>query len=51
MENKYGKIALCAVDQLQKNANREPSSAWDNAASIFYPNSDSAKKVVLNLLF
>ena len=42
-KNKYPEIALCAVDQLQRNAGIEPPDAWDKAASIFYPENESAK--------
>ena len=43
-KNKYPEIALCAVDQLQKNADIKPSEAWNKAAYIFYPKSEAARK-------
>ena len=43
-KNKYPKIALCAVDQLQRNADINPSEAWNKAACIFYPENEAARK-------
>ncbi len=42
-KNKYPEIALCAVDQLHRNADIKPSEAWNKAACIFYPENESAR--------